>query len=156
MGLIIVILLLSCSSSSQKKINAYIAHIKQMVAIKYSKKSPPALNLNPPTPVFYQGQTSHSPFGKINSANKITDPLLVYPITMLRFVGTLFENGKIYAYLIAPDNKLYQVKVDDKIGDHGGVITRIEHDRVEIMEKVHDKGAETQHLVTLQLKDENR
>jgi len=135
----------------------YIAELKNTIT-KHNKKK--EIVLPTPKPVTYEAKKLRSPFeiavpmGK-NAA--ITHPLQAFPLNTLQFKGTLAENNQIQAFILAPDNKLYPVKIGDKIGDHYGRIVKIAPNRIEIEETGEDAaGTEkraTRRIVTLQLKD---
>lgn len=133
--------------------NKYLQKIKESVALKHSYK-PPIIEIPSPPPIIYTAHPERSPFSmRAPLRNASISPLLVYPVSMLKFVGTMTENDYNFAYVIAPDNKLYQVKIGDKIGDNG-VVSRVYPDHMDVLEKSNESGA--QRVVTLQLKDENK
>lgn len=156
--LFIMPILLSCSSE-ENKLKNYVRNLKTSILQSYGKKEPPPLDLKMPEPISYTSQKGRSPFNPETTelTNKLASPLLIYPVSMLKFVGTVLENGKESAYVIAPDTKLYQIREGDKVGIRNGIVKTITYDQVVILEKnpeVTDKGA-TQ-IVTLQLKEESQ
>lgn len=151
-----IIGLFSCSNN-QKNLNKYISQLKTSINLKNHKQITPILIFQPPIPISYSSHPERSPFSTETPLNKVGSPLLVYPVSMLKFVGTLTKNGIIFAYVVAPDNKLYRVGIGDRMGDHEGVISRITSDRVDVIEKSTEAGENgAQRTVTLQLKDENK
>lgn len=155
--LIIICFLIACSNSEQmKKLNAYIGKLKQTV-ISNKEKQPIEIPL--PKPATYQATATREPFAEKNAsddAKNAAEPLQAFPLSMLRFVGTLTENNHISAIILTPDNKIYPVMVGDNIGDHHGKIIKIELDRLEVMELESEEGNRaTQKIVTLQLKEES-
>lgn len=139
-----------------KDLNAKIAELKQVAVTNNNHANPlPA----EPTPVKYTATESRTPF--INTTQKsgenaaaASHPLQAYSLSVLRFVGTVDENGTIIAFIQAPDNKVYPAKEGDLIGNQFGKITHIDYDKIDIMEKVAtDSLPLKQRLVTLQLKE---
>lgn len=123
------------------------------------EKKIPAYQMHLPFAVSYHADKFRDPF-KDNSetvgskqANYLSE-LMNYPISMLKFVGTLSIDGSLAAFILAPDNKIYQVKEGEMVGDRKGQVLHIYSDRIEIIEKDPDSGnATTQRLVTMQLKE---
>lgn len=157
-GLLILsaMLLLSCNNDN-KQLHHYVAGLKETA--EKNKKKENVLKLQLPTPTNYKAHTLRAPFQSSQvfsgSPGGLSNPLLVYPLNMLRFVGTISEQNVMYAYLLAPDNKLYQVKVGNRVGDRRGKIVNIYKNRVEVMEENKLGKTTTQRIVTLQLKDEH-
>lgn len=148
------LLLVSCSRGHHlQKLQNYIQELKITAAKNKKFTLPP---LHDPLPVMYQASSMRSPFESTQSLinNKLnqSNPLLIYPVSMLKFIGTVFKNDKMIAYITAPDNKIYQVIVGDNIGDHKGKVTEIFANRVEITEQDAESLNST-HVVKLQLKE---
>ncbi len=95
---------------------------------------PPHLQF--PPPVSYQPKTTRSPFEESSALQQDLQahPLQAFPLNALQFKGTVTQNGQSQAYVMAPDNKLYEINVGDVIGDHYGKITHIYPDHIEIEE----------------------
>lgn len=161
LGFLLVLLLLSsCSQENHlRKLQTYIQQLKINTS-KHSKHTPPALAF--PKPTIYQAAAMRSPFevsqsltnGKDSTAS---NPLLIYPISMLKFIGTELENNKNIAFVVAPDNKIYSVRTGDNIGNHEGKVLEINSDHVDIQELDTDSdklGAK--HVVSLKLREENQ
>jgi Tfp pilus assembly protein PilP len=73
---------------------------------------------------------------------------------VLRFVGTVTQNGSTIAFISAPDNKIYQIKAGDIIGDHDSEVTQIDSDRISMIEQYSENGSTPmKRVVTLQLKE---
>lgn len=143
--------------NKDENINKYLAKLKQTIALKYKHHATAALPIHAPLPILYTAHPERSPFNREAPLNQELSPLLMYPVSMLKFMGTMTINGDNFAYVIAPDNKLYQVKIGDRIGDHGGVVNHISFDHMDIMEENAETNThEAQHIVTLQLKEENK
>lgn len=151
--------LTGCSSKDDfKETKDYINLIRQNV-IKQRKKIP-ALQITLPQPISYQSAKLRDPFKSPsqvtkNKSKQDYNMLTNYPLNMLRFVGTLSKNDVLHAYILAPDNKLYTVKVGDRIGDHEGTVRQIFPNRLEIAEQDSDNNKLNPKLITLQLKEES-
>ncbi|EKD45541.1 MAG: hypothetical protein ACD_69C00244G0004 [uncultured bacterium] len=150
-----IFLLYGCSNNKEERfedLHNYIANLKQTAATKLNKNA--ALITSSP-PIQYRAEILRSPFDPAETAaqkkDKILNPLQSYPLSMLRFVGILVYNGKVFAVVMAPDNKVYQVKKGDIIGDHGGIVASLQQNQLNIMEP-NENGS---HIVTLHLKDEH-
>ncbi len=143
----------ACSGQSHfQDLEDYLSSLKQKNIFSKNKEQ----EFPWPTPVTYQS-VSRSPFTASDEMflknGNVSNPLQAYPLNMLRFVGTVSANGTTYAYIIAPDSKLYQVKVGDELGDHGGHVANISDSEVNVTEQQTDNGKSPgQQTVTLQLK----
>lgn len=116
------------------------------------------LEITIPTPASYEAASLREPFSLISSeennpTSKASEPLLKYAVTMLRFVGTLIDDGKTTAFVLTPDNMMYQVRVGDVIGDQYGKILAISETEMKI-EQLNTDDTTGSNIVTLQLKDE--
>lgn len=148
------LLLFACGDEKHlQKLHNYIVTLKEKVA---SQKTVTAINVQFPKPFIYKAESLREPF-KGTEAIKgdiIVNPLRAYPINMLRFVGTLSKDDRLFAYILAPDNKLYQVTVGERIGDRNGKVSAILPNRLEVIEQDFDSGKSLgQRKVILQLKD---
>ncbi len=89
--------------------------------------------------------------------DKHANPLQAYPLSVLRFIGTLSRGNIIFAFIMSPDQMVYQVKQGDMIGDRNGKIISIYPDRINVMEQDTTFGTQSvQRIVTLQLKEEGK
>lgn len=136
----------------------YVAEEKQksMTQIKPHKSGVITL----PASVSYQPSITHTPFqAKVSlhsEKGRVVAPLNAYPLSVLRLIGTLEQRNQIWGIIVTPDNKVYQVKQGDSIGDQYGRITTITADHLEVTEQVNEEGRPSaQRIVTLQLKDES-
>ena len=149
------LLLFGCDNKEHfKSLEDYILNMKRAII---NKKKAAVAPVVVPAVALYQAETLREPFADNQMlAAKVgsTNPLQAYPLNMLKFVGTLSEKDTSTAYVIAPDAKLYQVKVGDNIGNHHGLITTILPDRIEVKEQDSETGKPvTERIVTLELKD---
>jgi type IV pilus assembly protein PilP len=136
----------------------YISHLKQS-AIKQRAQFKTTV-IVPPNPTFYEAGNLPIPFGDFTaaapeSAINAENPLLSYPVNVLRFVGTLSQGNTVSAFVVAPDNVVYQVSLGDAIGPHHGKVMRIDQQRLDVVEIDNNTGKPKEILVTLQLKEEH-
>jgi len=91
----------------------------------------------------YSGFDRRDPFAPLVSKReggraKGLSPLESYDITELKIIAVLWEKKKHFAVISLPDGKSYNVTEGDKVGSHGGVITKITKDTVVIKERIRD------------------
>ncbi len=152
-------LLTSCDRNKPfKDIQEHIDQLKH-AAVKPGDEDKELLTKEAaPESAKFDAEKRRSPFEVMEAAptkGKVSsNPLQAYPLDMLRFVGTVTQNGKTIAFISAPDNKIYQIKAGDIIGDHDSEVITIEADRISLMEQYSDNGsAAMKRVVTLQLKE---
>lgn len=161
-----VLLLCSCESNSPKnELQRYLAKVKSDAANQKDESLDNTLRVAtpiPPTAVKYQAMAKRSPFEKIESAavkqnHIITSPLQGYPLDVLRFVGTVTQNSVTAAFVAAPDNRIYQIKVGDLISDHFSKVLTIDAHQITLLDNssVDDGAKSVNHVVTLPLKEAN-
>lgn len=149
-------LLASCDGSKPfKDLNTYIEKLKMA---EKEKSEDIVVTEQVPVTAKYASTTRRSPFEVMEvspaKGRVSTNPLQAYPLDMLQFVGTVTQNGNSIAFISAPDNKIYQIKTGDIIGDHDGEVIKIESDRVSLMEQASENGSTgMKRVVTLQLKE---
>lgn len=66
------------------------------------------------------------------------EPLEMYPLDGLKFVGLLERQDERWAIISAPDKLVHRVKVGNYLGQNYGRITSITESKVEVMETVSD------------------
>lgn len=162
-GLLIVVLgtmfLVSCDSSKPfKDIQEKIDKLKQTEVKSDAGNKDKTRKEAPPETAKYIAEKRRSPFEVMEAApskgKDSSNPLQAYPLDMLRFVGTVTQNGNTIAFISAPDNKIYQIKTGDMIGDHDSEVIKIDSDRISLMELYSEDGsAAMKRVVTLQLKE---
>lgn len=157
--LIATLLLFGCKNSEPfQDLRLYIEQLKQTEIIAQKKKATPKRPL--PVPTSYKADSLRSPFqvtAPLTGKKAIpSNPLQAYPLSMLRFVGTLTEGETTVAFIMTPDNLIYQVKTGDLISDNRDIVIHISPDRLDVMVKtIENEIVINQHIVTLQLKDEH-
>ena len=152
-------LLLSCDrGSAHKDLEDYIAKLKNEEVKDERGGAVKIKHQLPPASAKYESDKHRSPFDVQEAApvksGDSSNPLQTYPLDMLRFVGTVSQDGKTKAFISAPDNKIYQIKEGDVICDHDSKSISIESDRISLMEQYTEDGGTTmKRVVTLQLKE---
>lgn len=110
-----------------------------------------------PKPVKYESDESNSSNDGNNIANpkNLANPVLMYPLKSLQFIGTLTKDNRIYAYVMTPDGSVYLLKVGDFIGNKSGKIMKIDSNHVEINEgsESSDEKKSSEQIVVMELKD---
>jgi type IV pilus assembly protein PilP len=139
-----------------RELQQYVTQLKQ--SSQQPKKIPPLKGLAPPTPVTYTAMNARSPFeaaSNMNNLNGSRHPLQSYPIAQMHYKGIVTQGDNSWAFILAPDNKLYQAKIGDMIGDHYGKIVNISPTNLVIQEQVDQvmpSGKPNTRIVTMQLK----
>jgi Tfp pilus assembly protein PilP len=157
-----IFLLFACDQGKPfKDLHAYIDKLKLTSVKKEDLASVKPVNQLQPASVKYQAQVRRSPFEVLEAApvkgSTTNNPLHSYPLDMLRFVGTVTQNGSTIAFVSAPDNKIYQVKVGDVLGDRSSQILTIDADTISLTEQYSDNGSvPMKRVVTLQLKENSQ
>lgn len=154
--LLVALSLCACKSREHEDLHLYIEKLRKTEEYEHQKYTP-IHEINLPTSISYTARAYRAPFassetktgGKIETKN----PLQNYPISMLRFVGTLMWSNQIYAYILAPDGVIYKVKEGDMIGDHYGKVMKIQVDQLNIKEEKEEHGKSSmQSLITMHLR----
>lgn len=138
------------SNQEERELRGYINQLKTQAAIKEVKSKTVVWQL--PKAVTYGPDKSQTD-SRTMATKGTSNPLQVYPVTSLQFVGILTENNQISAYVMTPDNMLYLVKVGDIIGEEYGKIVKIDSDHIEISEKVMNGNQPAERKVKMELKD---
>jgi len=151
-----MLLLLSACKDKQdlQDLKKYVAHIRETLTI--DSKNSKSLELQLPQAVTYQSAAfAQADNNDENASNqKIVNPLLAYPIKSFQFTGVMTQGEITWAYLVAPNNNIYQVKEGDTLGNNYGKIVKINPNRVEVKEKgLDNKKKPVERIVILQLKD---
>jgi type IV pilus assembly protein PilP len=149
-------LLSACGGRGKlRDLDEYIAKLNQTAAASLKKKDITAMQL--PVPAIYQSSTLRDPFQESTisySEKGMVNPVNAFPLNMLRYAGMLTIGNRLWAVILIPDGRIYQLALGDVVGDHEGRITKIAVDHVEITEQITDDNQRTaQRLVILQLKD---
>lgn len=155
MTVVTAMLLTACERhGAVTDLQEYVQKIKRDEAKK--KRVSLIEELKPPIPATFKADNKRSPFSltEIPADRTVAaNPLLGYPLNVLKFVGTLSQGDKTFAFIMTPDNMVYQVKEGDMIGDHHGKVVDIKPNRLNVMEQETENGTAMQRIVTLELKE---
>lgn len=146
----LTLLLAGCGNDNLHDLREKLQKIKRESA--EIKKPNFIAGLQLPKPVSYQSELmrSESSFKQGDSAN----PLQNFPLNTLKYIGTLFKENQLFAYILTPDNMIYSVKAGDLIGDQNGRINKINPEQLDIVENRLENGKKPkQEIVTLKLKE---
>ncbi len=132
----------------QHQLEKFVTEAKEAAA-KNSKKIA-SVGFKLPEPVTYVSSTA-SQGGGGTAVSTGGPPLQSYPMAALQFEGTITKNNEVIAYILTPDQKIFEAKVGDPLGNNYGIITKIDSSHVEVLEKGIKKTANK--VVTLQLKE---
>lgn len=135
LSLSILCLLTGCDGHSSKDdLIKFVENNRQSRLENKNKTTPTKLTRF--QAVSYEANSYRDPFSMSvgDTKQKPTSSLQGSPVTALEFVGTITKPNAIYAYIIAPDKIIYQVKVGDSIGDKGGKVSRITENQVDVLE----------------------
>ena len=153
------LLLAACDGNEPfKDLSDYIAGLKGKDTPAQSEEKVSPVTAPAPSSIQYQSKALRSPFEVREITNVkssvAANPLQAYPLDMLRFVGTVTQNGDTVAFITAPDSRIYQIKVGDVIGDRQGKVVTIDADRISLIEQSAEDGpAGMKRVVTLKLKE---
>lgn len=70
--------------------------------------------------------------------NRKKEPLESFSLSGMRMVGTVQMNSQLWG-LVRNENTIYRVKVGDYLGEYDGKITRIDKNKIDVIEIVPDK-----------------
>ena len=163
LGYLLILLCLSLGiSSCEKKIHLkdlrhFVESLRQSVNLAGTTENN-TMPLDPPA-VTYQANQLREPFlgtGSEKSETRVAGKSIQsYPLNTIRFVGTVTKGKNYVAYIVTPDNLIYQVKEGDIIGDQHGKVVKIESSKMKIVEEDMANGEKSmQRMVTLQLASE--
>jgi Tfp pilus assembly protein PilP len=134
------------SSNTEGGVKADVARVSQAVA---------------PIPVAFEPSKRRSPFETPDTApatakaKAATNPLHAYAVDMLVFIGTVTQDAHTVAFISAPDNRVYQIKVGDLIGNNDSKVLAIEADHVSLEDMYTEDGGSKpeKRIVTIKLKE---
>jgi len=96
----------------------------------------------------YSSQNMRSPFTpeqrKVTSrsfspdTNRPKEDLEAFPLDGLRMVGTISQDNKEWALILAPNKSVYKVTIGSHLGKNYGRIVEIQNDKIDIIETVPD------------------
>jgi len=66
------------------------------------------------------------------------EPLEAFPLTSLKYVGSLFQGKIKYALIKTPENTIQQVKIGNYMGQSYGIVTDVTDSAIQLKEIVQD------------------
>jgi type IV pilus assembly protein PilP len=144
--------LVACSSEEHGDLREWMDEATKNV----SGRIPPLPKVKPYEPVPYDASNLLDPFkpGKIVSEQKKNgggglqpdldrprEPLEAYPLETLKYVGVMTKKNVSYA-IIQVDGSLYQVRVNNYMGQNFGVISKITESEVVLKELTQDAAGD--------------
>lgn len=109
----------------------------------------------PPLAVTFTADAYRSPFEPLSqsAASDHENPLLAWSLSSLRFTGTVVASNSIIGFIMTPNNRVYQVKEGDRIGNRKGRIILIDSGKIIVREGQESQGhPAAENTVTLRLK----
>lgn len=110
-----------------------IDQIKQMTVVK--KTQTPTFKMA--AAATYDGIGKRSPFKPVVHTfkrNTPAGPLEEFAISELKFIGTLQKNNQLFAVILTPDGRVYDVNVGEFMGRRAAKIVNISHESVVLQE----------------------
>lgn len=150
------LLLTSCSGDNTDLQN-YINEVKQ----RPGRPIEPIPKLSP-LPIFKypDNDPRRSPFKPVSmhrtdqmapDQNRKKQPLEMFPLDALKFVGTLKEGSVIWALIKEPDSQVLRVRVGDYMGQNYGRVISIKEDTIKLEESIQESGKWQKKLTTINL-----
>jgi type IV pilus assembly protein PilP len=138
-------LIASCSRSNQDLIR-YIKEIKQRKTgdIMPSPTYPSLASFK-----FPDKGKRRSPF--IPTKLRPKEPLEVFPLDSLKFVGVLKQGDKVWALIKKPNKEITWVKVGNYMGPNQGRILSIRDDLMQLIETTKSLGKWKRHKIIIEL-----
>lgn len=151
--------LLSACSEDNGDLHHYIHKVKQR-KLRVIEPFPAFTSL--PGFRFPENENRRNPF-KASNHEKIVDsfapdqqrqkqPLEVFSLDALRFVGTFTQDQEMWGLIRQPDSQIMRVHLGDYMGQNYGRIVSIKNDSIKLNETIKGtSGAWQKHLTTLKL-----
>lgn len=119
-----------------------------------TRKIDPLPQVKPFAPFAYEGFDLPDPFKPRKLAikqenaganapdlNRRKEPLEAFPLEQIKMVGTLYQNGVMFA-LVRADRTLYRVKKGNYLGQNFGLIVDISDSEIKLKEIVQDTAGD--------------
>lgn len=151
-GVFVLVFLAGCGASESDLSNDLTRLTKELRG-----KIAPLPAVKPYTPHPYSTDNRADPFSVEKSAlaiksatasstpapdaRRVREPLEAYPLEVLRYSGTIRQNGAVHA-LITVDNNLHTVRLGGRLGQNHGRIVKILDDRLDLIELVENSNGE--------------
>jgi len=81
--------------------------------------------------------------------------LEAWPLESLRVAGIIEKDGAYHALVATPENRLHLARQGDRIGQSGGVITRVHGKGIDVRERVRDSRGRWVEVKTSLLKQQD-
>lgn len=140
-------LLTACDSSSQR-----IAE-QQKYMDEVKRRAPQQVEPIPEFKVFkkfkYSANNTRNPFiptrqktagTNMPDVNRPKEELESFPLDSLRMVGALSKGNQLWALISAPDSAVYRVSLGSHMGKNYGKVTKIEPNKIVLIETVPDNA----------------
>jgi len=146
------LVLMACSSSEHDDLRQWMNEASKDI----KGRIPPLPKVKPYEPVSYDAGNLLDPFkpGKIGVEQKKSgggglrpdldrprEPLEAYPLESLKYVGVMTKKKISYA-IIQVDGSLYQVRVNNYMGQNFGVISKLSESEVVLKELIQDSAGD--------------
>lgn len=79
------------------------------------------------------------------------DPLEIYPLDALKFVGTLKENNMIWGLIKDPDDKIVRIRAGEYMGQDYGMVISIKEEQIKLEETFKNAGKWEKRITTIDL-----
>lgn len=149
--LLVSIVLVACTDSDHEDVREWMS----TVALDAKGKIPPLPVVEPYEPVAYDVGELLDPFkpAKLGSETKKgggafrpdlerpKEPLELYPLESLNYVGVMIRKKVSYA-IIQADSALYQVKIGNYMGQNFGVVVDVSESEVTLRELIQDSAGD--------------
>jgi len=83
--------------------------------------------------------------------NRKKQPLELYPLDALKFVGTLKQGNTVWALIKQPNKQVTRVRIGDYIGQNYGRVISIKDSTIKLEESIKDTGTWEKRITTLNL-----
>jgi len=144
-----LLLISACKDGEQlQKVKKQVAQIKLQpagvieplpVLKPIAKMTYSASQLRNPFNPSKQTAKTRQPGNRLN-LNREKQPLEAFFLDSLKMVGTIGQNGKLFALIVIPKGNIYPVTVGNYLGRNHGKITQVLPDSIKILEKVQVNG----------------
>lgn len=142
-------LLLNACSGDNSDLQNYINEVKQ----RPGRPIEPIPKLAP-LPIFKypENDIRRSPFKPVDlkkrsdlnapDKNRRKQPLELFPLDALKYVGTLKQGTEVWALIKQPDNQITRVRIGDYMGLNYGRVISIKDEAIKLEETIKDTAGE--------------
>jgi len=146
---VIIILMMGLVGCNGKNRQQRITDVVAKIKAKPAGEIEPFPPIKPLAQETYTAKHLRNPFMRTRQAKKggqqpdlarPKEPLEEFPLDSLKMVGTITQNNKVWALVVAPDGTVYPVTLGNRIGQHFGKIVKIRADQLELLESLQIGG----------------